>query len=355
MFSSEGGIQRYNRRIIDALASIQARRDILKGVVIALWDSKSGYSSIPPNIEFIGCDSNKIKAICQFIKVMVVDKPGVIIYGHILLFPLLAIARIINKRAKQIICVYGIDVWSKPKPLRSFIVNKFANNIFSMSQYTADIMSNLYNIPSGKFCILPGASDLVDIDPIPKLNLRGKHKLLSVTRLSKADRYKNIDKVILAMPEILLRLPDTHYYIVGDGDWRNELEKLARDNHIEKYVHFIGELNEEKRSLLYSYYGNSDIFVLPSDSEGFGIVFLEAWNFHLPVIASIHGAAPEIVRDNIEGVCLEPSPLNISTAVIHLLEDDQFRKQLGDAGYKRLAHNYSGTRFFKLLQNYLTQ
>jgi phosphatidyl-myo-inositol dimannoside synthase len=354
IYGTEGGIQRYNRRFLEVLSELTDAQMVHKVTAIVLWDSQAGRFDAPPQVDFIGCGSSKMKAVASFVTRLVKDKPDVVIFGHVLFAPLTILARLLVRRSRQVILVYGIDVWEKPNPLMAFLIRKYVWKIFSMSQFTANTMQDLYRLSGSKFDILPGAvDDVEETKERADVTLKGQSRLLSVTRLSRFDSYKNIDKVILAMPQILRRHPDTHYYIVGDGDWRLDLEGLVEAQKLGGNVHFMGELDDTKRLLLHGYYANSNIFILPSDKEGFGIVYLEAWSYHLPVIASRHGAAPEVVRNGIDGICVDPTPDQIAQAVIQLLSDKGAAARYGEAGNSRLKNNFTHKRFKELLTGFI--
>jgi glycosyltransferase involved in cell wall biosynthesis len=173
--------------------------------------------------------------------------------------------------------------------------------------------------------------------------------LISVSRLG-ANRYKNIDKVIMALPRVLAAFPDTHYDIIGDGPCRPELEQMARASGIAERVHFLGAVDELRRDAVYA---AADVFVLPSTGEGFGIVFLEAWNFGLPCIASNRDAAREVIRDGVDGFCVDPEPDRIAEAVGALLADPERRRAMGEAGRQRLLTTYTHEKFRDNLSNIL--
>lgn len=85
--------------------------------------------------------------------------------------------------------------------------------------------------------------------------------------------------------------------------------------------------------------------MLPSTREGFGIVYLEAWQDGLVVIAGNDGAAPEVVRDGIDGTCVAPDPASIAEAVTTLLADPALRARYAASGAERLATRFGHQTF----------
>jgi len=101
-------------------------------------------------------------------------------------------------------------------------------------------------------------------------------------------------------------------------------------------VRWLGRLDDRQLAQVYA---QSDALVVPSQYEGFGIVYLEALAAGLPVIASTAGAAGEIVRDDVEGYLVPPENPQATAAAVRLLFDPQRRQQLGRAARARFeAH-----------------
>ena len=95
---------------------------------------------------------------------------------------------------------------------------------------------------------------------------------------------------------------------------------------IERYITFIGEVSNEQ---VPKYMATSDIFVLPSLSEGFPNVCLEAMASGLPVIATKVGGLVEIIRDGQNGFLVNPeTPREIAEKISLLLEDDELRERI---------------------------
>ncbi len=115
-------------------------------------------------------------------------------------------------------------------------------------------------------------------------------------------------------------------------------------------VHFHGHVDEATKEALYA---SSHLLVLPSTGEGFGIVFLEAWRHRLPVVTANEGAANEIVRHGLEGLCVAPDPGEIAGAVMALLGDPGRREVMGERGYRRLVDNFTHEKFRKKLAEIL--
>lgn len=183
-----------------------------------------------------------------------------------------------------------------------------------------------------------------------KYNLHNKKVLLTVCRL---EQRKGIDSIIKIMPKLLSQIPDLIYFVVGGGDDQNRLEKLIKENQLEKNVILAGRLSDNETALVYKI---CDLFALPSRQvgksiEGFGIVFLEAGSFGKPVIGGNSGGVAEAVLDNKTGLLVNPFNLDdIYDKVLLVLNDSELSQRLGQAGRERVEKEYSkGQRKYEIL------
>lgn len=335
VYGHEGGIERFNRRLLSSLASSGHRLN-----AVLLWDTApEAAAGLPQGVTVAACGRSKARAVGAFVRGVLRRRPDVIVYGHVLLTPLSLLTRVLRRRAVNVLVVHGYEVWDRPSAPRRRLVRMAIDRIASVSDYTARRMADAYGIDPARFVRIVNA---VDAGEAPPPAARTGDKLLVVSRLDPRNKAKNVDKVIAAMPRVLTEAPGTQLYVVGDGGWRGELEALARRLAVDDHVRFLGSVPDDRREALYA---TSDVFVLPSTQEGFGIVYLEAWRHSLPVIAGSGGAAPEVVRDGVEGVVVEPAPDAIAGAILHLLRDPELRRGMGAAGYRRLTAHYTGRHF----------
>ena len=186
-----------------------------------------------------------------------------------------------------------------------------------------------------------------------KLEIKSKF-ILTVGRLVEK---KGVKYLILAMKDVAKRFPDSKLVVVGDGPERNGLEILAKELKLEDSIVFMGSL--ENRHLP-EFYATADLFVGPSivtqsgDTEGLGVVFLEALASGTCVIGSDVGGIPDIIKHNKTGLLVkQKSPRQLSNAIIRLLSDKSLRKRLAANGQKKVRSSYSwaliGKRFNELV------
>jgi phosphatidylinositol alpha-1,6-mannosyltransferase len=150
---------------------------------------------------------------------------------------------------------------------------------------------------------------------LERYGLIGKRVLLTVRRLSAAERYKGHDRVIAVLPAPRARFPNLAYVVAGDGDDRPRLEALAREFSVADLVRFLGHVPDRE---LVEHYRMAEVFVLPSTGEGFGIAFLEAMACDLPAIGG--DANGSIDPLSAVGIGLAVPVERIGDAIAHVLE-----------------------------------
>lgn len=341
IYSRVGGIERFNQRVLLSASQLSPEQ-VSDTTALVLWDSLQQRG--PDHVDLVGCDCKKLRMLMRLVQFLLLRRPSVILYGHILLLPLVVIGRLLRPHARHIVIVHGYEVWDKPNPIYRMLAKLLITRVVSVSTYTAQKMAAAYGLDWSRFVLLPNA---IDVPSAPRARARvesnEEFRLLTVARLTDQDGYKGHEKVIGAMPDILTAFPNTHYDIVGEGPLKNSLAALAEKLGIGDHVHFHGYVDDKTLDAIYA---NAHVFVMPSRKEGFGIVFLEAWKHSLPVIAGNADASGEVVKDGISGLLVDPdSSQEIAIAVSHLLADATRRNELGRNGWTTLVRNYTQEQF----------
>ena len=151
---------------------------------------------------------------------------------------------------------------------------------------------------------------------------------------------KRIDVLIAAAPKILERYPDLEFQIVGDGPCREHLVAQATAAGLHSQVRFMGHRDDVPAVL-----SDSDVFVLPSESEASPNVILEAMAASLPVVAANVGGIPELVADTVTGYLVPPGDSDaLAAALLNLLDDPQRAAAFGKAGRACIEQRYSFDR-----------
>ena len=184
-----------------------------------------------------------------------------------------------------------------------------ADGIVAVSRFTRDILIGGFAVPADKIELISNGVDLARFKPharpqhlVTRYGLHGRPVLITVSRLYAR---KGIDRVIESLPKVLRQIPDLIYLIVGEGTYRGTLENLVLHHSLAKHVIFSGAVSSHELTLHYSL---GDVFIMANrempdgETEGFGLVFLEANACGLPVIAGRAGGSVDAVTDQVNGL-----------------------------------------------------
>ena len=142
---------------------------------------------------------------------------------------------------------------------------------------------------------------------------------------------KGHEYFIKAASEVLKRLPEVRFLVVGDGVLRPRLEKLAMSLGIEREVVFA-----KPRTDITNIYSAIDILVHPSSWESLCNVILEAMIMSKPIIATNCSAIPEVIEDGIDGILVPPkNSSKIADSIFYLLKNKDISKKMGQAARKK--------------------
>lgn len=243
--------------------------------------------------------------------------------------------------ARVVATFYSVEVrWiNRGLPaLRSFLrwVIRFPDRVVAISRATADEIRSVADVPVD---VIPYTVALPDsvAAPVGSADFR----ILFVGRLVER---KGVDVLLHALAD-LQDLPRVRAVIVGDGPERERLEALSRSLGVAGRVTFAGRISDED---LRTQYAHASAFVLPAivdargDTEGLGVVLLEAMNSRVPVIGSDAGGIVDIVEDESSGLLVPPGDARaLAGALRRVATDPPLAKRLGDAGYDRLKQHFT--------------
>ena len=240
----------------------------------------------------------------------------------------------------------------------SYLAVKNSDFCTANSSYTK---KELEKIPTGKnIKIIPMGVDLSlfarknqNMSLRRKLDIK-KEFILSVGRLAEK---KGIKYLVMAMKHVIKEFSEAKLVVVGDGPERNNLEILAKKLNLGRNVIFVGGIENRQ---LPKFYATADLFVGPSiiaksgDTEGLGVVFLEALASGTCVVGSNVGGIPDVIEHNKTGLLVrQKDPEQLSNSIIRLLRNEKLRKSLALNGQRRVKKIYSwdliGKRFNELV------
>lgn len=264
-----------------------------------------------------------------------------------------AIARLTGKPV--LIYAHGEELtgWGRGRKFETscFILRR-ADAILSNSDFTRDTLVSLMGVEAGRVAVVYPTVDEERFRPgLPADDLRsslgvrpGQHLVLSVGRLM---RRKGFDNVIRALPMLRARGIDAHYAVIGIGEDREHLSDLAQQHGVADRVHLLGHVSYED---LPRWYCASDLFAMPNrdiggDTEGFGLVFLEAAAAGRPAVSGIAGGTGSAIVDGVTGLRVDgEQPQAIAEALARLLSNPDEAEQMGRSARKRVLENFTHQR-----------
>ena len=356
-----GGLENYTRNLIHALGSLMNNKSLFTGALIPPKgkDIKVDFGGIGKNL------ISRVVFIFQSLLFIMSHKISQVVCNHIAMTtPPLIARKLLGTR--YIVFAHGIEVWGRiKKPYLWGLRN--ADMIICVSRFTRDLLIKKHSIPPSKLRTLHPCVDTDKFKPgnknpelVKKYNLEGKKVILSVGRLSAQEQYKGHDTVILSLKKIIEEVPEAVYLIVGDGDDRERLEKLAEKYGLKEHVIFAGFVPEH---LLVDYYNLCDVFVMPSKfgvkdgrymGEGFGIVYIEAQSCGKPVIAGRYGGSSDAVLHGETGYLVHPENSNeIAERIINILKNKRLSKRMGRKAREWVFANFSCKIFKDRIKNTL--
>ncbi|MFA6618038.1 MAG: glycosyltransferase [Candidatus Neomarinimicrobiota bacterium] len=204
--------------------------------------------------------------------------------------------------SKVVLSVHGSDWYVNIqhnylyKPIKKILT--YADSIVVVSEKLKSDIIEKFSFTKDKLVVIPNALDINTISDsndisYPEIweNRKNSPRILVVASYVKV---KGIDILLKALSEIQ---EDYELLIVGgiiDETYYNTLTSLKTELHLDKKVSFLAQ---QSREILNTYYKSCDFFVLPSRTEGFGIVLIEAMSFGKPVVSTKSGGPEDIVED----------------------------------------------------------
>ena len=329
VFSATGGIEKVCKVIGKAIYSfsIEEKATIR---VLSMYDQQEDADDnryFTSDI-FKGFGKSRVKFIVEAI--WMGRKKNKIVLSHINLLLVGRMIKLINPSAKIILIAHGIEVWGKLSWIQQRMLTSI-DTFVSVSQFTSMKLQENHQIDPLKCKVINNC-----LDPfIPNIssvvnegNIRMKYGftndqkvMLTLTRISSKERYKGYDRVIEAMVNLIPRHPQLRYLLAGkyDSQEKQYLDQLIAHHGLKDFVVVPGFVSEEE---LDAHFSLADLYVMPSIKEGFGIVFIEAMHYGLPVIAGNMDGSVDALINGALGTLVNPLDTNdIEIAIDNILID----------------------------------
>ena len=271
-------------------------------------------------------------------KLIKTNKSNTVLHSHTILPD--GLAGVLIKRKFKIphICtIHGSDINKYPfKNKLSMFLTKYAlgncDRIITVSRKLKEKTLSILNELNDISVIYNGANHKV-FKPISRTFLEQKFKIEKnnnkiIMFVGNLKTVKGCEYLIIAFSELLkvCNRDDIMLYFIGDGDKKRDLVKMTKSLGVDKKVFFLGSKPHDQIPL---WLNISDIFVLPSISEGFPTIIPEAMMCGVPVIASDVGGISEIITTNKTGFLTKPGNIEeIVSCIKLLLDNENIRQQI---------------------------
>jgi glycosyltransferase involved in cell wall biosynthesis len=217
----------------------------------------------------------------------------------------------------------------------------------SSTECHKSFMEKAYQIDMNRIKLLPLGIQLLPLKESP-LESPDVLKVLYVSRLEKR---KGTLTLLEAVPEVIKSFPNVEFIFIGKDRPHAPNGKYFREYFFEEFkdyssrVKFLGYVSNEE---LRDYYYKSDIFVVPSVYESFGLIYIEAMAYGKPAIGCGAGGIQEVIVDGVTGFLVPPSDSGLlAQRILELLKNEKLRLEMGKNGRKRAESMFSRDKMVK--------
>lgn len=265
------------------------------------------------------------------------------------------VKKIYNSRAKFIGVYHGFDEAilqdggfdpQKIKKNAYYYISRFSSK---QHDYCACISYGLEHfllgagiVPQGKLRVIQYGFDFSGVEHSENY-LQYRYSDSQLVIVGRLVQYKQQHMVIEVFPELKKQFPNIKLVLVGDGEMKEQLQTRVKNLGLSDHVTFAGFVTNT-----HDYIAASDIMLVPSRSEGFGIVLLEGWHNKKPLVAFDVPAPNEIIISGENGFLIPPFDLHsLAEHIAKLLSQPQLAKRMGQNGYDRLNTQFTTQRMLE--------
>lgn len=241
--------------------------------------------------------------------------------------------------------------WYKKLPnvvINSLVTNMCATDVVALTPSIGRQLVRQEYILKSKIRILPNGIELGPRSNSDRSYWRRRLKLSHhepiIGSFSRLTVEKSVETLILAAPRLMAEIPTIQVIIAGEGDRRNDLQRLAQDCGVAERIHFVGFVPEaDKRQAL----AGLDAYVFPSRREGFGITLLEAMRSETLVVSSDLPVLQDIVTNGQTGLLFKTGDSqDLADTVLRALRmSSKERLMMTGRAYDMLEQQYSVEKF----------
>jgi len=208
--------------------------------------------------------------------------------------------------AQKINKVYFRMGWTKP---------------VALSPEVRRTIAQVYGMPEHEIPVIYNGVDLSRCSP--KMDYADRETML-LLHIGRFNEQKNHEGLLRSFRRLLEKHPQCRLRLVGDGELKSDMEKLARELGIAGSVEFSGSQSD-----VHPFLQSADLFLLPSNYEGMPMTIIEAMGTGLPIVATAVGGVPDMVENQVSALLTPCDEQAVCDACDKLLADAQLRERLG--------------------------
>lgn len=316
VFGFTGGIEKVCRTICRALYDL-SEAELADPMTYCMYDqSYNRDSRYLKKQQYKGFGGNRKFFVVQ--SILTGLQSDVVILSHINLLSVAYLIKRLRPKTKVYLIAHGIEIWRK-LPEAKIKALKRLDKIIAVSHFTAEQIKKTHHIDGQKIEVLNNCIDpfyhfpSIFAKPEPLLHRYGLRKdqviLMSLSRLVATEKYKGYDNTIAILPRLVKDNPNLVYLLAGKSDEEEHarLDLLIERYQIRDHIKLIGFVDEAEVT---DHFLLSDVFIMPSQKEGFGIVFIEAAASGLRVVAGNKDGSVDALKNGELGHLVDPDNLD---------------------------------------------
>lgn len=353
---AEGGIKTHLLTLLAGLDKTRFTPVLIcpPGSSIYAEAERAGYKVIP--LEMVGeIDPGKdLKTAMRLRQILKSLKPNVL-HIHSAKAGLVGRLAVIGlaKRPKVVVTMHSFVFDERVSPKKRTLIGMMERFLSRYTERIIAVSDALRNELVNEMHLNPRLVTVVQngivIRDIAKPERKERRVVGTVSRLAPQ---KGLDDFLRAALLISNRFPTVRCPIVGDGPFKEDLERQVKMLGLVETVEFMGHQKD-----VFPILATFDVFVLPSTSEAFGLTIIEAMSLGIPVVATRAGGIPELVDGETTGLLADPGvPHDLAGKVCEILQDEDLAHKLSEGGRNLVRSRFSSERMVDETQKiYLRQ
>jgi phosphatidylinositol alpha-1,6-mannosyltransferase len=329
VFSATGGIEKVCRVAGKAMHELCMEQRSKEIAIYSLYDEPGDINTdYFPQAIFTGFGKSRFNFFHCVVKKGLGSER--VILSHVNLLLIGYIIKLLSPTTKLVLMAHGIEVWQRFAWWKRMALSK-CDLILAVSQFSKQKLISENGLPENKITVLNNCLDpflpvpLTNGKPVALLqryHIQATDKvLLTLTRMAYNEQYKGYEQVIRAVSALTKKTSSIKYLLVGkyDATEKARLDALIDRLGVQEHIIFSGFIPDAE---LAAHYALADLYIMPSQKEGFGIVFIEAMFYGKPVIAGSVDGSVDALQNGKFGILIDPNNQQQITAAIELALSD---------------------------------